>query len=201
MKYIISTLSLLLVGLTAVAEEPQSRGGAEYRFFSTLSAPIASFRKVETKDCYPLYLDGVEMNVGSANSPGGTVNIYGNPVYIDKLYMENGTTFGVGSAKWIVDNLAIGQGGTVTVGTLLANTINSDAPLNLTATQLWTEGDVYVDDAVITGGLLQSPETGPRFAFSSTSTPTRNARFEVVPKTSQDTVSDVERYYLIMADQ
>lgn len=81
----------------------------EFKFVSTLSAPVASFGEVETKSCV-VTQPGGEFNVGNAESSGGTINIQGGPIKVDKLYMEGNTTLGSsGNINWLVKDLYVGK--------------------------------------------------------------------------------------------
>ncbi len=101
----------------------------EFKFVSTLSAPVASFDTVETKSCVVTEPEGI-LNVGTAASTGGTINVQGGPVQINKLYMEDGTKIGSADIKWLVTTLNIGKNATVRVKNLLASAValwNSDS--------------------------------------------------------------------------
>lgn len=89
----------------------------EFTFVTTLSAPVASFKEIETQYAgVPTeFGNNAEVNLGSSKSGTGEIHIEGgNPVRINQLEMEENTTFSVGDdKKWIVDELTIGKDGEV----------------------------------------------------------------------------------------
>ncbi len=111
MKSKLTVLGVLLLGPFGWAAPQQ------FTFVTVLSSPVASFKEIETKytQVPTEFVAGSQVNLGSFKSGSGSITIEGGaPVQIDKLNMEEDTTFSVGdNKKWIVDSLTIGADGEV----------------------------------------------------------------------------------------
>ncbi len=95
-------------------------------FVTALSAPIASFNTVETKDCVPTTIgENAQINIGSDAVGDGTVRLLpgSGPMKVESFLLADNTKV-LGSANWkkwlISDMLAVGSNGSVTVGGILA---------------------------------------------------------------------------------
>ncbi len=125
MKYTVGVLGLLLVS-SCVWAEPETM-----TMYSTLSAPMGSFWKVETASCNPVVMpSNSQLNLGqvatggSAGSSGGAIVVQGTkPISIAKLRMEKGTKLQVSNnARWMVSTLKIAPKATFNLqGNLVAN--------------------------------------------------------------------------------
>ena len=104
-------------------------------FVTALSAPIASFNTVETKDTVPTNIsENSQMNIGSKAVETGTIRLLpdAGPMKIGSLLLKDDTQL-VGSenlTKWMIaDYITVGKDSAVTVGGVLANKLqlrNSD---------------------------------------------------------------------------
>lgn len=121
MKKFILLMTCLMVWVSlAWAEE-------KMYFVTALSAPIASFNTVETKDCVPTTISAnSQMNIGSDVAGTGIIRLVPNagPMKVESLLLADNTKLG-GSAnwkKWLLSNLlTVGDDSVVTVGGILAN--------------------------------------------------------------------------------
>ena len=104
-----------------------------FKFVSTLSAPVASFREVETKQKVEIPANS-QFNAGSAASTQGNIVLNGTkPMTMPTLTMQNNTGIS-GNAKWLVNTLNIYTNGSVKIGNLIANTVEVTVPNGAMAT-------------------------------------------------------------------
>lgn len=139
-----------------------------FTFVSTLSAPVASFREVETKQSVVIP-EGSQFNAGSVDSTEGNIVLNGTkPMKMDTLTMQNNTTIS-GSKQWLVDELTINTNGSVKVGSLIADEVKIDVPENdkaeLTASNLHVSGILTMKEAIATSSLWVKNGTDSDFHF------------------------------------
>lgn len=165
----------------------------ELQFISTLSSPVGSFREIEAKDCYvqvkfPRNEGTGEVNIGSSSALGGTVRIQGQPFEVGTLWLENNTTFRMSSGvKWIVNEVRIGNFGSVEPTSLHAQNIVNDSAkdANLSARKVIVDGNVTTTSAVV-GSTLAI--TSLLFSGSQSSA---TATFHQLAKTAKETSAGV----------
>lgn len=158
MKYLGITVFILVACMPALGA-----GVNEYEFVSALSVPEASFQAVETKsvDHPTKFGANTVFNVGAPLTEGnisGDINVKGKPIRVDTLHMNNSTRVAnSANTKWLVDTLNIRTGGTVRVGTLLAeqidlqNTAKSMGTTLQVANKLQTDTNTWAKDGEIKG--------------------------------------------------
>lgn len=158
MKYWGITVFILATCLPALGA-----GVNEYEFVSALSVvPKASFQEVETKSAKPTKFGAnTVFNVGAPSTAGnisGDINVKGKPIRVDTLHMNNSTRVANNTnTKWLVDTLYIRTGGTVRVGTLLAeqidlqNTAKSMGTTLQVNNKLQTDTNTWAKDGEIKG--------------------------------------------------
>ena len=98
---------ILLWGLVMMGGVVPAFATGSWNFYSSLPVPVASFAKVETKDCEPTAPTTGEFNIGSEASTAGDINIQGPAIDVENLYMEDRTIV-KGNKRWIADSLQIG---------------------------------------------------------------------------------------------
>ncbi len=173
MKRKVILLGLLVVGVNV------SAAPTEFQFVSTLSAPVASFKEVETKESKPVKINsGAEMNIGSSVASKGTVKL-NNKALVTRLYMEDKTVLEVVNGRvWTVGQLYVGTSGDVSPQNLLVSTLNigdaqhQNTSLTLDANTMKTEGNVIAKTVTVTGELDVNDSGHPenRFVFGKNGT-------------------------------
>ncbi len=192
MKYWGITVFILAACLPALGA-----GVNEYEFVSALSVvPEASFQAVETKSVdYPTKFGAnTVFNVGAPSTEGnisGDINVKGKPIQVDILNMNNSTSVAnSANTKWLVDTLNIRTGGTVRVGTLLAEQIdlqNTDKSKETTLqvnNKLQTDTNTWAKD-----GEIKKTGTTEETLQADWKDGTDNKQFHFVPGTATGTAT------------
>ena len=209
----------IYVGICLVVSSVSCWGAAtdEFKFVSTLSSPVASFGTVETKSCLVTKPLG-QFNIGTKNySSGGLIDIKGGPIYVNKLYMEDGTKIeSEANIRWLVDTLNVGKNAVVQVQRLIAsdftlNNSTNDANLTVNGTLRIEAPSLYVKEFVANGSFqLQKCSDAaynaytPCFTFSSSSGSGTASWGKINKQTYQGgageestTQTDINKYYPI----
>lgn len=157
-----------------------------FKFVSYLSAPVASFEVIETKDNeHPVAPFG-EVNAGSIASTSGEIRLEGNPIRVTNLYMEDGTKIEMGEGHWIVRTLTIGTvadgkpEASVKVKRLQANSVylynsGSEESTTLNVESLTVGSGVYTSTGQATSSLTADGKEGGQFQFTSNNEPEKIA--------------------------
>lgn len=170
-----------------------------FQFISTLSAPIGSFNEVHTANCErPVSLTGM-FNVGSKQSTGGLLVLDGGAKALDvsgALRMEDNTVLSFPSkAKWLVGGLNTGDGlyigglGSVSVRSLIANTITLPEGKTTNLTTTYARIPSITTTKAIIRTQLQTTDS-PLFLFnynSSITTTTNTAQWSSLALSSIET--------------
>ncbi len=140
-------------------------GAEEMSFVTALSAPIASFQTVETKDCTLVTNIGntAEVNIGSEATNGGTVKLVNgdNPLNIKNLWIGQGKTLQVGSddrnTVWMIENgFLVGPGATVTAGGILANELHLKNAVGTTTNATTIQADTLQINSNVVATYVKS---------------------------------------------
>ena len=164
----------------------------EFKFVTTLSSPVASFKAIETKytQAPTEFFNDSKVNLGSVkNEQGGTISIEGGQaVRITKLVMQENATFSVGNSnKWIVDTLTIGKDGVVepqsahiqTLQVPSGSTLKVEKKLKMMGPINITKEGSSVDSVVIGSGASQ-------LEIKSLSTNAKTGTFKSLPCSPQN---------------
>ena len=150
-------------------------------FVTTLSAPVASFNKVETMVDNAVQISSdARINAGNKKSTGGSINLQGGPMSVKTLYMEDktalsATQYNGNDVKWMLNELNIHRNGSVEVTSLLARDIWLKNSKSGYSTKLQANNSMQLDNTVqaLSGGANfglmvcggGDCSTDPRFNF------------------------------------